>query len=83
MIEPTMKAIPARKNSRPTTSPAAARLSANPVSEIAFGRQARLDQPVARAPGRGRDLLALAARRRCGGRVASPGVGLGHCREKE
>ena len=37
MIEPTMNAIPARKNMRPTISPAAARLSAKPVSEIAFG----------------------------------------------
>ena len=37
MIEPTMKATPPRKNRRPTTSPAAARFSANPVSEIAFG----------------------------------------------
>src|SRR5947209_14587559 len=37
MTDPTMKAIPARKNRRPTTSPAAARLSANPVSEIALG----------------------------------------------
>ena len=37
MIDPTMKVTPARKNSRPTTRPAAARLSTNPVSEIAFG----------------------------------------------
>jgi len=37
MIEPTMNATPARKNSLPTIRPAAARLSANPVSEIAFG----------------------------------------------
>ena len=32
-----MNAIPPRKNSAPTTSPAATRLSAKPVSEIAFG----------------------------------------------
>ena len=37
MIEPMMNAIPARKNSLATTRPAAARLSAKPVSEIAFG----------------------------------------------
>ena len=37
MIEPTMKAIPARKNRLPTSRPAAARLSMKPVSEIAFG----------------------------------------------
>jgi len=37
MIEPMMKARPARMNSLPTMRPAAARLSANPVIEIAFG----------------------------------------------
>src|SRR6185312_1742194 len=37
MIEPMMNAIPARKNSLPTTSAAAAMLSAKPVSEIALG----------------------------------------------
>ena len=37
MIEPMMNAIPARKNSRSTTSTAAATLSTNPVSEIALG----------------------------------------------
>ncbi len=37
MIEPTMKAIPARKKSRSTTSTAAATLSTKPVSEIVFG----------------------------------------------
>src|SRR6478609_6551039 len=37
MIDPTMNAIPARKKSLPTTSAAAAMLSAKPVSEIALG----------------------------------------------
>ena len=37
MIDPMMNAIPARKNMRPTTRPAAAMFSAKPVSEIAFG----------------------------------------------
>ena len=37
MIEQTMNATPARKNNLATTSPAAARLSAKPVSEMAFG----------------------------------------------
>src|SRR5579859_7749118 len=32
-----MNAIPARKNNRPTTSPAAATFSTKPVIEIAFG----------------------------------------------
>jgi hypothetical protein len=37
MIEPTMKATPARKNRRSRISAAAARLRTSPVSEIAFG----------------------------------------------
>ena len=37
MIDPMMNAMPARKNMRPTISPAAARFRAKPVSEIAFG----------------------------------------------
>ena len=37
MIEPTMNATPATKNSRSTTSPAAARLSMKPVRLIALG----------------------------------------------
>src|SRR5258708_1904736 len=37
MIEPTMNATPARKNSRATTRPAAVTLRTKPVSEIAFG----------------------------------------------
>src|SRR5437588_4760939 len=37
MIDPTVNATPARKNSRPTISPAAARFSAKPVSEIVLG----------------------------------------------
>ena len=37
MIEPTMNAIPPRKQRSPSTSPAAARLRTRPVIEIAFG----------------------------------------------
>ncbi len=37
MIEPTMKAMPPRKNSSSHTSAAASRLSARPVSEIVLG----------------------------------------------
>ncbi len=37
MIEPTMNAMPPRKNSRSQTSTAASTLSAKPVSEIALG----------------------------------------------
>src|SRR5437763_11915592 len=37
MIDPTMQATPARKNRWANTSPAAARLRAKPVSEMALG----------------------------------------------
>ena len=37
MIEPTMKAIPERKNQRSNSSTAATMLSTKPVSEIVFG----------------------------------------------
>jgi hypothetical protein len=37
MIEPTMKAMPPRKNRSPKISAAAARLRTSPVIEIAFG----------------------------------------------
>jgi hypothetical protein len=76
MIEPTMNAIPARKKSLPTTSAAAAMLSAKPVSEIALGvsrdsiRRSRISCCVAAPLRRGRGRPERFGRT-CGGSVCS------------